>query len=85
MSVLTPTANTRVDSVSGDQRTVIARFTSVADGDTWVTGLGYITDANVTSGSSTPKAMSITNSGGTVTFHVTSGPDTNSYVDIMGY
>lgn len=85
MAVQTPITGSREDSVFGDQRNVEAKFASVADGDTWVTGLGIIQNVDVTSGSATPKAMSATISGGTVTFHVTSGPDTNTYCNVTGY
>jgi hypothetical protein len=85
MAALTPIANTRFDSVIGDQRAIDAKFASVADGDTWVTGLSLITSIDITSGSTTPKAMSGSASNGTVTIRVTSGPDTNTYVNVSGY
>jgi len=83
MAAQTPIAGSRIDSVFGDQRTVFAKFASVANNDTWVTGLGVITSVDVTSGAN--KAMGATVSGGTVTFLVTSGPDTNTYVNVNGY
>ncbi len=83
MAALTPIANSRFDSVIGSQRQVNAKFTSVANNDTWVTGLPLITGVDVTSGAS--KTMAATVSGGTVTFLVTSGPDTNTYVTVSGY
>jgi len=85
MAVQTPIANSLEVSVFGDQRNVSAKFSSVADGDTWVTGLGVIMNVDITSGSTTPKAMSAQVSGGTVTFKVTSGPDLNTYANVSGY
>ena len=83
MAALTPIAGSRFDSVTGDQREVLAKFSSVANNDTWATGLGLITGVDITSGAS--KTMAATVSGGTVTFLVTSGPDTNTYVNVNGY
>ena len=83
MAAITPIANSRFDNVSGSQRQVIAKFASVADTNTWVTGLAVITGVNLTAGNQ--KVMYASTSGGTVTFNVTAGPDTNTYVDVTGF
>ena len=83
MAAITPIANTRFDVVTGNQRQVLAKFASVADTNTWVTGLGVITGINIAAGNQ--KVMYASASGGTVTFNVTSGPDTNTFVDVSGY
>jgi len=83
MAAQTPIANSRFDNVTGSQRQVIAKFASVADTDTWVTGLGVITQVNAQSGAN--KSMGVTWSGGTITFAVTSGPDTNTSVEVNGF
>ena len=83
MAVQIPIANSRFDSVFGNQRNIGAKFASVANNDTWVTGLSLITNVDITSGAS--KTMAATVSGGTVTFLVTSGPDTNTYANVTGF
>ena len=83
MAVQTPIAGSRFDNVSGSQRQVIAKFASVATGDTWPTGLAIITGINLTPGNQ--KVMYVSSSGGTLTFTVTSGPDTNTFVDVTGF
>lgn len=83
MAVQTPISGSQIFSVFGDQRSIAAKFASVANNDTWTTGLSVITSANVTSGAN--KAMGLTVVGGTVTFLVTAGPDTNTYADVTGY
>lgn len=84
MAAQTPIANSRFDAVTGSLREVVARFTSVADQDTWVTGLGVIAGINVTSGDATAKTVGATWSGGTVTFDVTSGPTLLLSVSVVG-
>lgn len=85
MAVQTPIAGSRFDNVDGNLREVIAKFASVADADTWVTGLGSIVSVEVTSGATTSKVIGATISGGTITFRVTSGPDTNTSVTAKGF
>ena len=77
------TASQRVDNVAGAVREVQAKFASVATGDTYVTGLAVITGLSVTAGSG--KVMTVSPSGGTVTFTVTAGPDTNTFLEAIGY
>lgn len=83
MAALTPIAGSRFDNVDGNKREVTAKFSSIATGDTWATGLAVITDVEVQSGAA--KVMGVTASGGTVTITVTSGPDTNTFVRVAGY
>ena len=83
MAAQTPIAGSRFDNVNGQFREVVAKFASVADADTFRTGLAIITAANVQSGAN--KTMGVTWSGGTLTFAVTSGPDTNTSVVVLGY
>jgi hypothetical protein len=85
MAVQTPIANTRHDIVTGSQREILAQFSSVANGDTWTTGLGVITEVNCTSGDATPKTIGATFSGGILTFNVVSGPSLNMSVSVMGF
>ena len=80
MAAITP--STRVDNVNGSVRDVYAKFTSVADTNTWVTGLSSIYSLSLSAGNQ--KVMYATASGGTVTFAVTSGPDTNTFVTVTG-
>ena len=80
MAAITPIANTRFDNVSGSQRQVIAKFASVAATNTWVSGLAVVTGINVSAGNQ--KVIYATASGGTITFAVTAGPDTNTFVDV---
>ena len=79
MSVQTPDTGSRYDNVSGSLREVLATFASVSANDTWVTGLGIITNAQATAGGT---AALVTKSGGTLTFASTS---TNVNVLARGY
>ena len=79
MAAQTPDTNSRFDLVDGSQRTVTATFASVSANDTWVTGLGVITNAQGTAGTT---AATITKSGGTITFTSTSS---NVQVTARGY
>jgi len=83
MAAQTPIAGSRIDNVDGAVREVMAKFASVADTDTWKTGLAVITGVEIQSGAG--KVIGATVSGGTVTFAVTSGPDTNMYATVRGY
>lgn len=65
MSVQTPSA--RLDNVTGALREVVASFASVADTDTWATGLGVIEAVNVNTHNKA-NTLGATFSGGTVTF-----------------
>jgi len=82
MAVQTPDANSRFDNVVGNIRQVTARFASVANNDTWATGLGTITSLSMDSGTSS--AIGATTSGGTVTF-VTGGTVTGVQAQIQGF
>lgn len=83
MPAQTPIAGSRFDNVDGQFREVVAKFASVADADTYKTGLAVIVAVNIQSGAN--KTMGVTWSGGTVTFAVTSGPDTNTSFKALGY
>jgi hypothetical protein len=87
MAVQVPIANSRVDNVPGAVRQVMAKFASVADGDTWKTGLSVITNLNVQSGANKTVGGTIGTgvNSGTVTINVTSGPDTNMFISAEGY
>lgn len=87
MAVQTPIAGTFFFNIDGNQREVCAKFASVADTDTYVTGLKQISSFQVTSGgpSGTAKVIGGTVSGGTITFQVESGPDTNTFLRAQGW
>ena len=80
MAAITPSQ--RIDNVNGSVREIYAKFASVADTNTWATGLSSVYSLSVSSGAS--KVMYATASGGTITFAVTSGPDTNTYITVTG-
>jgi hypothetical protein len=75
MAVQTPITNSTFDVVAGNVRMQIAKFTSVADGDTYLTDLGTIIAVNAEGGNTA--TVGETWSGSTVTFHIASGPATN--------
>lgn len=81
MAALTPSQ--RADNVSGSLREVQAKFSSVATGDTFTSGLAVVTGFSISAGAA--KVMSGTVSGGVLTITVTSGPDTNTFVAMQGY
>lgn len=85
MAVQTPTSNTQFDSVFGSLRAQIAKFSSVADSDTFVSDLGQIVCALDGGGSTATPYASLSWSGSTVTFHVTSGPILNMSVLLLGF
>ena len=83
MAVQVPITNSRVDNCPGAIRQVVAKFASVANGDTYTTGLGVIVNLNVQSGSN--KTTGATVAGGVITFQITAGPDTNTWISAEGY
>lgn len=85
MAVQTPIAGTRDDSVLGDKRVVMATFSSVANNDTFATGLGVIRGISIDSGNAGTAQAGGTFSGGTVTFAISSGPATNVQLIAFGY
>lgn len=84
MAVQTPIAGTRDDSVSGDKRVVMAVFSSVANGDTYATGLGVIRGISIDCGNAASIQAGGTTSGGTITF-ATTGTATNVQLIAYGY
>lgn len=85
MAVQTPIANSTYDVVAGSLRLQIAKFSSVADGDTFASDLGTIVCGLDGGGSTATPYGSLSWSGSTVTFHVTSGPVLNMSVLLMGF
>ena len=87
MSVQTAIAGSTVNSVSGDLRMHVAKFTSVANNDTYVVPLGVIMGFNAESGSTATVGGTWVNSGNgsTLTFAIGSGPATNVTFSALGY
>lgn len=73
MAVQTPIAGSLTEHVIGDLRMEIVRFTSVADNDTYVSGISNIQGFSADGSTSAP-TVGATWSGSTITFKVTSGP-----------
>lgn len=61
------TVSNRDEWVAGNKRIVTAKLSVIANGDTWVTGLGNITSLSVTC--TTDDTCSADASGGTITFY----------------
>ena len=85
MAVQTPIANSTFNSVFGDLRAQVAKFTSVANADTFVSSLGTIVAALDGGGSTATPYAGLSWSGSTVTFNVTSGPVLNLSSVLLGY
>lgn len=84
MSVKTPDSLSLYDVVSGSLRQELCTFASIADGDTYVSGLTKIIGWSFDGGSSAP-TTGMTVSGGTVTFKVTSGPAVTASLVLWGF
>jgi hypothetical protein len=89
MAVQTPITGSLRTSVAGDLRVEIARFTSVADADTYVSTISNIVGFSIEGSTSAPTlGMTFVNSatgGATVTFKVTSGPGLLVCLILWGY
>ena len=89
MAVQTPTAGTLQTRVVGDLRMELARFTSVADADTYVSSLSTILAASADGSTSAPTVgldwVNSSTVGATVTFKVTSGPALKLSTILLGY
>ncbi len=85
MPAQTPITNSIYNSVFGDLRAQVAKFASVANADTFATGLTSIVCALDGGGSTATPYASMSWSGGTVTFNVTSGPVLNLSILVLGY
>ncbi|MBF0562599.1 MAG: hypothetical protein HQL37_11380 [Alphaproteobacteria bacterium] len=83
MGVLTPITGSKILLSRGSRDSVLAKFTTITDGDTWVTGLGKVEMVLATAGAS-GFTIGATYSGGTVTFAIGSGPATNVMVEAIG-
>jgi hypothetical protein len=83
MGAITPISGTKILLNMGNRDHVEAKFTSITDGDTWVTGLGKVEMVFCTPGAS-GFTIGATYSGGTVTFAVGGGPATNVMVLAIG-
>lgn len=79
MAAITVTKDNEAAGI-GNLPVKTATCASIADGDTWETGLGGVSQLFV-GGMTEPQAVTWTASGGTVTFAVTAGPLLN--VDLM--
>ncbi len=74
------TINTRVDTVMGNKRVILADIDTAASGDTWVTGLSSIDFAGFTPNTAITHGATV--SGGTVTF--LSAAVTSALVMVVG-
>jgi hypothetical protein len=84
MAVQTPVSNSLYDIVVGSLRMEIAKFASIANNDTYVSGLTSIVGWSIDGGTSAP-TCGISTSGATVTFLVSSGPAINASLILFGY
>lgn len=82
MSVVTPVAGSREDSVVGDLRMITATFSSIGNGDTWTTGFGVTRSISIDSGNAVP--VGGTFSGGQISFSCV-GTASNVSVVAFGY
>ena len=71
MAPLTPSSKVLLNM--GNRQHVEATIASIADGDTWATGLGKV-EMVLATGSTAGPLIAATYSGGTVTFAIASGP-----------
>lgn len=88
MAAQTPDANSLYDVVIGNVRQEIAKFASVATGDTYKSGLTQIISWSWDTGSTTPSTAITIGTGansGTVTFVVASGPAVNTCLVLTGF
>lgn len=83
MPAITPVSGTKILLNQGNRHEVVAKFASIADGDTWATGLGKVEMVICTPGAS-GFTIGATYSAGTVTFAVGGGPATNVMVKAEG-
>jgi hypothetical protein len=83
MAVQTPITNSTFFGVDGELRRNIYKFASVANNDTFPTGMAYIAGISAESGNTA--TVGATWSGGTVTFVIGSGPATNVPMTVWGY
>lgn len=67
----------------GNKQSLIGSIASIADGDTLVTGLSTVSQV-LLSGLTEPQAITWTQSAGTITFAVTSGPALNIDLLVFG-
>ena len=79
MAAITVTSRNEAAGI-GNKTVVTAKCASIANADTWVTGLGKV-DHLFVGGLAATQAIAYTESGGTLTLTVTDGPATN--VDLM--
>ena len=84
MAVQTPISGSAQLSVMGDLRAQIAKFSSVANNDTYAPALGTIVAVNVESGNASSVQIGATWSGSTITFSST-GTSTNVSLVAWGY
>ena len=84
MAAKTPDSGSLQDCVLGNIRAEFVTFASIADGDTYASGLSKIIGWSFDGGSSAP-TTGMTVSGGTCTFKVTSGPAVTASLVLFGY
>jgi hypothetical protein len=68
----------------GNRDGVVAKFTAIADSDTWVTGMSEIEHVDITN-STSGSTVGYTVSGGTVTFAVAGGNLASATVMVLGF
>lgn len=88
MPAQTPITGSLKDGVIGDIRYTIAKFTSVADGDTFVadmgTILGFSTETSTKTATMAGQWTNSSTAGATFTFNVNSGPASNVSLVLFG-
>lgn len=88
MAVQTPITNSNFNSVAGDLGLHLAKFSSVANNDTYLVPMSTILAFSVDPGNSSATVGATWvngQNGSTITFTVTSGPATNLSLIVYGY
>jgi hypothetical protein len=88
MAVQTPIASSLYDVVMGNLRMEVAKFASIANADTFNSGLSTIVGFSFDGGSSAPTTGATWvngANGATVTFLVTTGPAVNASLVLWGF
>ena len=79
---ITPTYSTQLNF--GNRDGLVAKFTSIADNDTWETGMSNIEHVSITNNTSGSTA-GYTVSGSVVTFHIAGGSLSSATVMVLGF
>jgi len=87
MAVQTPITNSTVNSISGDQRLHLAKFSSVGNNDTYLAPVAVINAISAEAGNTATVGVTWVNAanGATITFAIASGPATNVTMSVLGF